>query len=146
MVLWYSHMWHMCGTCVAHGYLLYHCWRLSGAFVVSGSQDCTIKLWSLKNLAKWKKARDLWYTILHSHWASSAFSPSLLSLSLTLYHFFAPFLPVSLAPFPLPLPLHNTCTSVWRWVPWWFNYPGPLHSTEIELPCLSETTLPLHNI
>ena len=24
--------------------------------------------------------------------------------------------------------------SVWRW---WFNYLGPLHSTEIELPCSS---------
>ena len=25
--------------------------------MVSGSQDCTIKLWSLKSLSKWKQAR-----------------------------------------------------------------------------------------
>ena len=24
--------------------------------------------------------------------------------------------------------------SVWRWVPWWFNYPVPLHSTEMSYP------------
>ena len=34
--------------------------------------------------------------------------------------------------------VHVCCNfSVWRWVPWWFNYPGPLHSTGVELTCLS---------
>ncbi|CAI8006082.1 Transducin beta-like protein 3 [Geodia barretti] len=32
--------------------------RMSGSFVVSGSQDCTIKLWSLKPLSKWNKGEQ----------------------------------------------------------------------------------------
>ena len=30
--------------------------------------------------------------------------------------------------------MYNSCTAHGGW---WFNYPGPLHNTEIELPCLS---------
>ena len=35
--------------------VLLHYHRLSRSFAVSGSQDCTVKLWNLKPITKWSQ-------------------------------------------------------------------------------------------